>query len=964
MSWDPLNVTHGELEGSFPWLLFSLVISIIWYLYLIYYNSRVLGMILTKVLNRLYKTGHIQIGSFSMAILSGKIMFRDVHFISEDLTVRVLDGFAVFHWWRPYVRKEITEDMSHSDTRLYVEMNSAECHVYNRSALYSKLEQIFGLDSNMIPPDKLQEYEANEKKREQAKLEIETTGLQWRDLIPVVKIEIFAGRLVAGNHLVPTALCVNVDEAHLLYTTKPASSPLDRFRHFVDGKLENLRVMLAPSPKYTGTSDEPPRYMGEGFVVLSSSEMQVYYTVDEPGLVPDEPEMLELASGEKIETPPPYWGLEVKTGKGTNFSYGPWADRQREHLYNLFYPAEYQPIPVTVKPQPGELRQPVSFDIQISCLDDATIDILFTKNKETNALHLNMGPGSYIEWSVPWVISVDGYTAVIDGQLLHMDTSTSLEYRNFIQAETLEFQVKAKYPRFWNLHQDWVCDLKGSKITGWLLYHHKKFFCDMIDDWSSKSRPDLLHFVPYTWHIGMILKEFEIVVLVNEWNWIDCSSQQPENCHLAVIGELFDVSFNLPFIDFLPPSVPLVFWIQGESMTACLYLPESNTSRDQVLALDRHAKLTNRDGSIMDDWLENKHWRSVTVHSAGWVDCVRAPIVALSITYTYWPIAPHSNGPAFELDLTTPEKEEEILLAMRPEGAGSGARRRHYPNASEFDVTTLAPDVIAVECEIGPAVLKLYGSLLRLVLHLKENYLGEDQVYTDMSHTWTSEPPEPHADSEFDPRWYRPLEVTVTLMGTHADTLHISCKREKGEEHLGTGHVAVSGMQVRGHAMFSAEGNSLDAETLEYAWLVEVQVGDITGRLTAPQLASLVTALNTLVYLVLDRENVLQHPRAYKLCQHAVPQRACTRNPAAPLPCPTADDVKYRLTRLAVDSLELFLVEAGSALNLQLFPVRLSTCNLHSKVTSAGVTALVQHIHLKQYILSKVPSTNAPPPQK
>ncbi len=35
--------------------------------------------------------------------------------------------------------------------------------------------------------------------------------------------------------------------------------------------------------------------------------------------------------------------------------------------------------------------------------------------------------------------------------------------------------------------------------------------------------------------------------------------------------------------------------------------------------------------------------------------------------------------------------------------------------------------------------------------------------------------------------------------------------------------------------MFSHEGLPLDAETLEYGWLMEVTIGDITGRLTAPQ---------------------------------------------------------------------------------------------------------------------------------
>lgn len=49
------------------------------------------------------------------------------------------------------------------------------------------------------------------------------------------------------------------------------------------------------------------------------------------------------------------------------------------------------------------------------------------------------------------------------------------------------------------------------------------------------------------------------------------------------------------------------------------------------------------------------------------------------------------------------------------------------------------------------------------------------------------------------------------------------------------GHLSLSGLQVRGHAMFSHEGLALESETLEYAWLVEAVIGDISGRLTSPQ---------------------------------------------------------------------------------------------------------------------------------
>lgn len=55
---------------------------------------------------------------------------------------------------------------------------------------------------------------------------------------------------------------------------------------YIKKYISLFQVILAPSPKYTGTVDEPPRFMGEGFVVMSSSKIQFYYKMDEAGIVP------------------------------------------------------------------------------------------------------------------------------------------------------------------------------------------------------------------------------------------------------------------------------------------------------------------------------------------------------------------------------------------------------------------------------------------------------------------------------------------------------------------------------------------------------------------------------------------------------------------------------------------------------------------------------------------------------
>jgi hypothetical protein len=133
--------------------------------------------------------------------------------------------------------------------------------------------------------------------------------------------------------------------------------------------------------------------MGEGFIVFQSNKIDVYYYQDEPGLASDKPEKIELANGDIIEKfTSPAWGLVIKCGKGTDFSYGPWAHRQREHLYNFFYPSDYKEMEMTRKPKAGERRLFESFDIRLSTVAEAKIDVLFSKNKEANALHVNAGP--------------------------------------------------------------------------------------------------------------------------------------------------------------------------------------------------------------------------------------------------------------------------------------------------------------------------------------------------------------------------------------------------------------------------------------------------------------------------------------------------------------------------------------------------------------------------------------------
>jgi hypothetical protein len=83
------------------------------------------------------------------------------------------------------------------------------------------------------------------------------------------------------------------------------------------------------------------------------------------------------------------------------------------------------------------------------------------------------------------------------------------------------------------------------------------------------------------------------------------------------------------------------------------------------------------------------------------------------------------------------------------------------------------------------------------------------------------------------------------------------------------------------------------------------------------QLQNVIDFLQTFIFLVEDAENKLQHPRRYEMCQHALPQPECTVDASLTFPCPTALDLKYKFTRVSIDCIDLYLVEAGTCLNLQ-----------------------------------------------
>ncbi len=118
--------------------------------------------------------------------------------------------------------------------------------------------------------------------------------------------------------------------------------------------------------------------------------------------------------------------------------------------------------------------------------------------------------------------------------------------------------------------------------------------------------------------------------------------------------------------------------------------------------------------------------------------------------------------------------------------------------------------------------------------------------------------------------------------------------------------------------------------------------------------------LNNNASFSVDKENVLKHPRPFKLCQHNENQKECSRSTNIESSiCPTEADLKYKLARFTLDAIDINIIDKSSALRIQLCPLRFSTCNLHGLQTKQGITALVNSVLIQQYANSNFPLSRA-----
>ena len=114
--------------------------------------------------------------------------------------------------------------------------------------------------------------------------------------------------------------------------------------------------------------------------VLRAIACDFEYIQDVPSILTFDRRVLQRTeNGELIQNEKePQWSLRLNCTKQTVFNYGPWFDRQREHLWNYFFPATYEALQPQPEPTLNERRQTSKFELMLNFEDPNTeINVIF-----------------------------------------------------------------------------------------------------------------------------------------------------------------------------------------------------------------------------------------------------------------------------------------------------------------------------------------------------------------------------------------------------------------------------------------------------------------------------------------------------------------------------------------------------------------------------------------------------------
>ena len=313
---------------------------------------------------------------------------------------------------------------------------------------------------------------------------------------------------------------------------------------------------------------------------------------------------------------PPDYGMDLHV-HGGQVHYGPWADRHRVHLQQLFFPAPFADAKPTFRVRPGDPRICSIFKLFISIESDTILRIPFrepskdykwkgrnqttTQRRDGNErkktgrrrntnnafrstharayawFDIKVRPNSTINFKQDMYPSLAGYRNDLRVDVSGIDIYSSLNHALLWSSGKVTVNADLSYPLQWNGLREWQFDIGIFNLDFYLLRDHTFLLMDLIEDWTTGPFPEFLTFVPYRYILKPTFESFNLFLNVNDANIIDRSDEIDDNDFVILYGRDLVSELSIPIDRFRPPTNEICFDVVAHDLGFRLSMPPKNT---------------------------------------------------------------------------------------------------------------------------------------------------------------------------------------------------------------------------------------------------------------------------------------------------------------------------------------------------------------------------------------------------
>ena len=596
--------------------------------------------------------------------------------------------------------------------------------------------------------------------------------------------------------------------------------------------------------------------------LVDCPKVQVTFYWDVPGVVTDG---ATLGANEKDINgdEAPEYGMELSVYGGT-IVYGPWADKQRADIQNVFFPNAFKDAIPATRLLPGMPRVSTHFKLHIEIEEETTLIIPTrehskdwqwrkradaVKNAAASKKHKSKkrgGKGSKGDNSTPgpdvrpygWIsLSVaanstvnygmdmfagqSGYCNNLELDLSSTQMTSSVNHGLLFRSGRQAVLCDLSNPRGWNETHEWAFSIRSQDLELFLLRDHMFLITDLVNDFTIGPPPDFHTFVPFKYRINLEFSDWKLYLNANDSNIINNPSDIEDNTFLILCGTALTATLSIPLLNLRPRQNAITFETDLSDTRLQLSVPPWNTQATFLntwtmatlhhLTLDgSYSYCAETSPSLTDTLILNLHGRTFVLHVFGFL--IR---YFMKVQENY-----------FGKDLHFKTLEEFQKSKVGPEGVEIDSEKQHQDvNSNDLDV------ILGVKAD------KITG------LMPANLYSSKDNVKLDVNSATV--------DLRFS-NYYMDMEACFSPLEASLQGVSSSPFPEGDYEATSSTQLFINGFQISGHRLFG-----LPPTEPTYVCNWDFEVGEVTGETLPIFVRTAMLAAKAFAFTFDDEENAL-----------------------------------------------------------------------------------------------------------